>query len=94
MCGTLLGVEESGGELFVGDGVMDVPPLEPGVVEDDPPPDVAGAGVTEEPLDGLFSEVPAQIQFLLLSHGPSLCGVLKYKLVPLLELITKQPLGK
>ena len=28
---------------------MDVPPLEPGVVEDDPPPDVAGAGVMDVP---------------------------------------------
>ena len=42
MYGSLLGVEESGGELFAGAGVMDVLPLEPGVVEDDSPPDVDG----------------------------------------------------
>ena len=62
MFGKLLGVEESGGELFAGAGVMDVPPLEPGVVEDDPPPDVDGV-IDVPPLEpGVLEDTETQRQ--------------------------------
>ena len=57
---------------------MDVPPLEPGVVEDDPLPllppgvfdELAEDGVEEEPLEELVSEVPTQIHLSLSVHCP------------------------